>query len=81
MISDKERKRLSSRTVWGTAVIYFIIWKIQWFGQDDDDLGKVWLKVRKGRGRKVGIASASTLTIVFHTYCTLQTWVKGAVSE
>lgn len=59
------------RRMW---VLYYI-WKSLMFGQEEDDLGKV----KEGKRRKVGIASSSTMTEIFHTYCTLKAWVKGAV--
>lgn len=62
-MTRKEKDRLEGKS---DSSLYVISWNIQWFGQDDDDLGKVWLKVRKGRGRKVGIASSSTFNDLSH---------------
>lgn len=74
--SDKERKRSSRTTIWDGS-LYIIARKSQWFGREDDEVGNVWAKITRGSGRRVGIGSASTLTKIDPTYCTVRTWVKG----
>lgn len=75
---DRKRNRSTRRTV-REGSLYIIARNYQWFGRDDDNLGKVWLQARKGRRRRVGIGSDSTLTMIIHTYCIHRTWAKGAV--